>query len=241
MKIEVLYPELCNLYAELMNPKYLADSCGAELVYTSLREKPRFVDEDIALVYMGCTTERGQEAVRDAFAPYLDALKRRTDAGGVTLITGNAMEIFGKYIYTSDGENIPMLGLFNLHSTRSFLQRYNALYMGAFEELTVVGFKSQFGHSWGDVGEGLFTTKRGVGIHPGENAEGVRINNLMATYVLGPLMVLNPPFAKRILKLMGVASPVLLHEKAAMDAYRTRVDEFSDPRRGVTYSEITLE
>lgn len=241
MKIEVLYPELCNLYAELENPKYLAASCGAELVYTSLGETPRFVREDIALVTMGTTTERGQEAVRDAFRPWLEDLKRRTEDGGVTLITGNAMEIFGKYIKTDNGQEIPMLGLFDIHSSRSFLQRYNALYLGTFEDIKVVGFKSQFGHSWGNVGEGLFKTLRGAGLHPGESAEGVRTGNLMATYVQGPLLILNPLFSKKLLRMMGVPSPALAHEEAAMDAYRARLAEFEDMKRGTVYSEITLE
>ena len=108
MKIEVLYPEICNLFGELMNPEYLARSCGAELVYTSLKEKPKFITEDIALVYMGYTTERGEEAVRDAFRPYLEELKKRTDAGGVTLFTGNIIEVFGEYVEDDGGSKIQL-------------------------------------------------------------------------------------------------------------------------------------
>ena len=59
MIIEALYPEVCNLYGDLSNIRYLARSCGAEIVNTSLKETPRFVTEDPALVYMGTTTERG--------------------------------------------------------------------------------------------------------------------------------------------------------------------------------------
>ena len=43
MKIEVLYPELCNLYGDLYNAEYLARSAGAEIVNTKLTEKPRFI------------------------------------------------------------------------------------------------------------------------------------------------------------------------------------------------------
>lgn len=158
MKIEVLYPEICNLFGELMNPEYLARSCGAELVYTSLKEKPKFITEDIALVYMGYTTERGEEAVRDAFRPYLEELKKRTDAGGVTLFTGNIIEVFGEYVEDDGGNRIPMLGWFPIHSDRHLMRRYNSLYLGKMGDMTVAGFKSQFGHSYGNVGEGLFTT-----------------------------------------------------------------------------------
>ena len=235
MKIEVLYREICNLFGELMNPEYLARCSGAEVVRTSLKETPRFVTEDIALVYMGYTTERGQEAVRDAFRPYLDALRKRTEAGGVTLFTGNILEVFGEYIETDGKEKIPMLGLFPIHSDRHLMKRYNSLYLGKLGDITVAGFKSQFGHSYGDVGEGLFTTTRGPGLNPGVKPEGVRVNNLMATYLIGPLTVINPPFTKYLLKLMGVEDPVLAFEDSAMDAYNTRLEEFSDPTRGFTY------
>lgn len=235
MRIEVLYPEICNLFGELMNPEYLARSCGAELVRTSLREKPRFVTGDIALVYMGYTTERGEEIVRDAFRPYLEDLKKRTDAGGVTLFTGNILEVFGQYVEDDDGNQIPMLGLFPIHSDRHLMKRYNSLYLGKFGEETIVGFKSQFGHSYGDVGEGLFTTTRGPGLNPDVKPEGIRINNLMATYLIGPLTIVNPPFARYLLGLMGVEDPTLAFEDAAMDAYRTRVEEFSDPHRKFSY------
>ena len=235
MKIEVLYPELCNLYGDLMNVEYLARSAGAEVVRTSLKETPRFAGEDIALVYMGGTTERGQELARDAFAPHLEALQKRTEAGDLTLITGNALEIFGEYIEDEDGTRTPMLGLFQTHADRHYMNRYNSLYLGKFGDINIVGFKSQFGHSYGDNGTGIFETVRGAGLNPDVKPEGFRVNNLMATYRLGPLVVLNPPFAKELLKLMGVQEPTLAHEDAAMDVYNTRLKEFSEPERGFIY------
>lgn len=235
MKIEVLYPELCNLYGDLQNAEYLARSSGAEIVKTALGEAPRFVSEDIALVYMGGTTEKGQSLVRDAFRPYADALMARTEKGGVTLITGNALEIFGEYIENEDGTREEMLGVFPLHADRHMMNRYNSLYLGEAEGMKIVGFKSQFGHSYGDNGAGLFTTIRGAGLNPDKPAEGLREKNLMLTYLLGPLVILNPPFARYLLTLMGVENPTLAFEDAAMDVYETRLAEFSEPTRGFLY------
>ncbi len=235
MKIEVLYPEICNLYGDLANAEYLARSCGAEVVKTSLAEEPRFIHEDIALVYMGGTTERGQSIVRDTFEPHMEGLVKRIADGGLILITGNAMEIFGKYIENEDGTLEKMLGLFPIHSDRHMMNRYNSLYLGKLEDMDIVGFKSQFGHSYGDNGDGLFTTVRGAGLNPGVIPEGIRQNNLMATYLIGPLVVLNPPFAKYLLRLMGVQEPHLAFEEEAMDVYTHRVQQFSEPERGFIY------
>ena len=57
----------------------------------------------------------------------------------------------------------------------------------------------------------------------------------MATYLLGPMIILNPPFAKYILSLMGVENAKLAFEDTAMDVYETRVQEFKDPNRGFEY------
>ncbi len=57
----------------------------------------------------------------------------------------------------------------------------------------------------------------------------------MATYVIGPLLALNPPFARYILSRCGAESQPLAFEEAAMDAYETRVKEYSDPDTGFYY------
>jgi hypothetical protein len=57
----------------------------------------------------------------------------------------------------------------------------------------------------------------------------------MATYVLGPLLILNPPFAKYLLELLGAGGRPLVFEEAAMEAYRLRLEEFRDPKRGFIY------
>ena len=235
MKIEVLYPEICNLYGDLMNAEYLARSAGAELVRTSLKEQPAFTRENIDLVYMGCTTEQGQLLARDALRPYMDAIRKRIDDSGATLVTGNALEIFGEYIDADDGEKIEMLGLFPTYAKRRLMERHNSFYVGEFDGEKVVGFKSQFGHSYGNPEEGLFATVKGVGLNPETPWEGLRRENFMATYLIGPVAVMNPPFAKSLLVLMGAENVTLAHEEAAMEVYETRVREFLEPERKAEY------
>ena len=57
----------------------------------------------------------------------------------------------------------------------------------------------------------------------------------MATYVIGPLLILNPLFAKYILKEMGVNNPKIKFEKEAIEAYKIRLKEYSDPKTGFYY------
>jgi CobQ-like glutamine amidotransferase family enzyme len=158
------------------------------------------------------------------------------DDGVVVLATGNALDLFGRHIET-DGEDtrVETLGVFDTYAKRYMMNRYNSLYLGTLGDIQIVGFKSQFSHTYGDDGDGLFVTTRGAGRNPDVIPEGFRRNNLMATYVLGPLLILNPPFTRYLLKTLGAPDAVLPFEKAAMDSYELRLREFSDPKRGFSY------
>lgn len=235
MRIEVLYPEICNLYGELTNVEYLVKS-GAESVETRLKERPKFLDGGIDLVYMGAMTEHSQELAISALMPYKNEIYDSIMDGTVFFITGNALEIFGGEILCEDGRSIPCLGIYDTVARRKMMDRYNAIYVGSYGDMEVVGYKSQFTHTYG--GESfapLFNTERGDGRHPGVTGEGVRLNNFMATYLIGPFLVINPPFTKYLMELCGVDEPKLAFEEEAMDVYRKRLKEFKDPKTRVKY------
>lgn len=236
MIIEVLYPEICNLYGDLANISYIASSNNLEVIYTSLHEEPAFVTQDIDLVYMGTTTESGQILARDALKPHIDSFRQRILDNKVTLFTGNAIEILCDYIEV-DNEKIEMLGLYHLYAIRQMNKRYNSLWLGQYEDIKLVGFKSQFSHLYGDNSNNyLFKTLRGDGINTKSKLEGFKDNNLYATYVIGPLLVLNPDFTKYILKQMGIEKPILKCEEIAYESYKQRLNDFEEPKRNYRYS-----
>ncbi len=235
MRIEVLFPEICNLYGELSNVEYLVKS-GAEAVETRLKERLKFLDGGIDLVYMGAMTERSQEIAIKALMPYRDGIYDAIMNGTVFFVTGNALEIFGGEIQCEDGRNIQCLGIYDTVARRKMMDRYNAIYVGSFGDMRVVGYKSQFTHSYGgDSFAPLFETVRGDGRHPGAVGEGIRLNNFMATYLIGPFLIVNPPFAKYLMELCGVSEPELAFEKEAMAVYEKRLKEFTDPKTRVKY------
>ena len=238
MKIEVLFPEVANLYGDLQNAEYLRRSCaGIEIVETTLKDTPHFLSEEIALVCMGSITEEGQRLARDVLLPHKDAIRARIEAGQLFLITGNALDVFGEDIFVTDDKSTePMLGIFPLHAKYRMMNRCNALYLGKFgDDMDIVGFKSLFGLVYGEA-EPLFTTVRGYGRNKEDPApEGIRSHRFFATHLTGPLLILNPPLAKFILAEMGVKEPRLAFEDEAMELYRQRVQEFGDPNTGVEY------
>ena len=81
MKIEILYPEFCNLNGDMGNMKYL-EKCipEAEIIETSINEKPKFIDQDdISLVYMGTLSERSQEIAIQKLKPYTEKIKEKIE------------------------------------------------------------------------------------------------------------------------------------------------------------------
>ena len=238
MRIEVLYPELCNLYGDAMNAEYLRRALPeAELIKTTLKEKPAFASGEPDMIYMGSMTESGQSIAAEALLPHRDRIMDMIGGGTVFLITGNALELFGTHIENEDGSCIETLGIFELHAKRQMMRRYNSIYLGTFGEIEIVGFKSQFAHSYGDSDTvpPLFHTLRGAGQRPGLPEEGVRLNNFIATYVLGPLLILNPPFTRYLLGLLDAGGRELPYEREAVAAYEARLKEFHDPKTGEEY------
>lgn len=99
--------------------------------------------------------------------------------------------------------------------------------------MDIVGFKSVFGHTYPDdeLSEALFRVERGVGRPaPALPPEGFRRGGLMATYLIGPLLVLNPPFTKWLLRELGAKSDDLAFEDTAVAAYNARLAEFHDEK-----------
>ncbi len=233
LKIEILYPELTTLYGDAANIDFLSRTAGeAEVIETHLGEKPRFLTEGaVDLIYRGTLTEEGQELMIEELRPYTEDIKGCIESGQHFLITGNALEVFGTEIREFDGKKalrtIPALGIFPYHSERDILRRYNSLYVGKYGDIDVTGFHCQFGHSYydGDVCP-LFLTEKGPGFHPEIKEEGVHEKNFMATYLVGPLLILNPPFCKALAEELGAPKAEIPFSETAYRAYEMRLREY---------------
>lgn len=227
MKIEVLFPEFANLFGDCWNHRYLAECLPeAEVIMTGFQDEPRFVSEDVDLVYMGAMTENQQKMVIDKLMPYKDRIQELVDKGIVFIMTSNAGEIFCDYIENEDGSKIDGLGIFHLHAKRDMMHRFNATELCSFEDMKLVGFKAEFSQLYGDNSAfALADVLHGCGINKGSMKEGVRINNFFSTSIVGPFLVMNPLFVKYVMKLLGIENPVLAHEEVIMAAYERRLSD----------------
>ena len=228
MTVEVLYPEICCLFGDKANARYLAAALPqAEFVYTALSEEPRFVREEVDMLYLASMSESGQQLVTEALTPHRERLAAMIDGGRVILATGNAFEIFGEKIVTETGQELPGLDLVPLWTKRHMPQRDNSLFLGAWGDTTIVGYTSRFADSYyGEGAEPLFTVEKGYGMDREARTEGVRKGNFFGTHLLGPLLIQNPDFTLALEKLLGAPEPSLPWEAAVREAFDVRLAEF---------------
>ena len=226
MKIEILFPEFCNLYGDMFNMKYLKKCLpDAEFIETALEEEPAFVKENVNLIYLGPMTEKTQEKVISKLLPYKERILELIEKNVVFLFTGNALEVLGKYIENEDGTKIDGIGIFDVYAKRDMFNRHNSFLIGKHEDIEVIGFKSQFTMLYGDNSNMAFLeVEKGIGINKESKLEGIKKNNFIGTYLIGPLLILNPLFTKKILEMLGVENEVALKEDT-MAAYEARLKE----------------
>lgn len=228
LKIEVLFPEFCNLYGDISNIKYLKKCLpNAKFYETAFDEELIFTKEKVNFIYLGPMTEKMQEKVINKLKPYKERIKELIDENVVFLVTGNAIEIFGKYIENEDGTKIDALDIFDIYAKRDMLHRHNSIFIGNWENIKVVGFKSQFTFAYGNNENDYFAkVEKGIGLNKESKLEGIQKNNFIGTYLLGPILILNPMFTKKIIEKMGIEDVKVAFEEDTIAAYNQRLSEF---------------
>lgn len=232
MKIEILYPELCTLYGDKGNMQYLKLCLpDAEFVETTLNAKPLFLTEDIDLVYMCSMSEKSQEVILSRLLPLKEEIFRAFDAEKtVFLFVGNALELLGKYIKREDGSKVEALAYLNSYSVRQTPNRFNTLMKAKFDDITLLGYTSRFSHTFGiPEQESFCKVEMGTGMNPKSVFEGIRKGKILATYMLGPILVANPDFTHYLLRMLSADMEKIPYEDAMRDAYNQKMKEFDKP------------
>ena len=233
MKIEILYPEICNLFGDMGNMQYLQHCLpDAEWFPTTFGTEPYFAAETPDLIYMGSTSERNQEKIITQLRPYRVRLQELIASGVPMLFTGNAGEILFTEIENWDGRKIPGLDLLPFTAKRSQYTRYNGLVLGSFQEkFDTLGFQSTFTSWYGDNSSCPFVRcQKGRGLNADSYLEGIVQEHLMVTSQLGPILVNNPDLTRYLLDTMGAADSPVAFEKEIREAYAVRMQEFQNPK-----------
>lgn len=223
MKIEILYPELTNIYGDLANVRYLEECLPkANFIKTSINEEPYFVNHKVSMIYIGSMPDEYQDIILKELGKYKKRLIELIKNDVLVIATGSAFELFGKYIL-EDGKKTKGLGVFDNYFVRDKNKRHNSLFIGNYKDMKIVGNKSQFTYMYGDIKHPFITAREGCfGVNENSNIEGICYHHFFGTYLLGPFLILNPYFTKYVLGLIGYNGK-LKYEDDVVKAYDKRV------------------
>ena len=88
--IEALYPEVCNLFGDTGNLRYLKLCLPqATFIETALNDEPYFVHHPVSMIYLGPMSEHTQCIIISKLAPYRERIAECIANGVTFLATGN--------------------------------------------------------------------------------------------------------------------------------------------------------
>jgi lipid II isoglutaminyl synthase (glutamine-hydrolysing) len=242
LRVCALYPDLMNIYADRGNLLLLERRCrwrglGFSLSSASLGEP---LDSDGAdLYYIGGGQDRDQRLVAFDLAEHKrDALHAAADRGAVVLAVCGGYQLLGSS-YQLGEEALPGVGLVDLWTVRAEDgggKTPSRLIGNVAIEVTLepdgaprvlAGFENHGGRTHlGSSAEPLGRVLKGFGNNGHDGDEGVRRDNVIGTYLHGPLLPKNAWFADWLTQTaLGLDEPLEsledeLERRAHADALR---------------------
>ena len=196
------YYDLLNLYGESGNVKALKmylekQGIDVKVKFISLTDTPQFDKYD--MIYIGTGTEDNQKLALKHLIKYKDDIKTAIKNKKFFLITGNSIELFGKYIIDKNKKKYKALSIFNYKAYGvDFRIADEGLFTSDFLLKPILGFQNQ-NSIIKDNKTPAFKVIKGVGSYPNSHFEGIIKNNFYGTYLIGPVLIRNP----HLLKFLG--------------------------------------
>ena len=198
IKIAHLYYDLMNLYGENGNIKALKKQLEEQ--NTSVKVLSLTIDDELNfneydMVYIGAGTEENQKLVVKHLLKYKNEIETAIHQNKLFLITGNAIELFGRYILTTDKKKIKALNIFPYFAKQeNFRIADEALFQCDLVKEPILGFQNQ-NSVMRENKNPLFHVLKGTGSYPNSKKEGIHEYEFYGTY-----LIRNPELLKYFVK-----------------------------------------
>jgi CobQ-like glutamine amidotransferase family enzyme len=208
LRLLALYPEQMNIYADRGNILFLQRRCqwrGIEFRHATAGPGESFDPGSHDFVYLGGGQDRDQRAVAaDMVESKRDSLAEAVEDGAVVLAVCGGYQLLG-HSYQLDRERLPGLGLVDLETVRSPGPRLigNVAIEADLGDgpQVLAGFENHGGRTrLGEAAKPLGRVIRGFGNNGEDGFEGVQHDNLIGTYLHGPLLPKNAWLADRLIE-----------------------------------------
>jgi CobQ-like glutamine amidotransferase family enzyme len=209
LRVLSLYPEQMNIYADRGNIIFLRRRCewrGIGFSHSGVGPGERFDPAAHDLLYVGGGQDRDQRAVAaDMVATKRESLKAAADDGAVLLAVCGGYQLLG-HSYQMGEETLPGLGIADLETVREPGPRLIGnvaieVDLGDGPRL-IAGFENHGGRTYlGSDAIPLGRVVSGHGNNDRDGLEGVRRDNVVGTYLHGPLLPKNAWLADHLIAL----------------------------------------
>ena len=207
LRVLSLYPEQMNIYADRGNIVFLQRRCewrGIDFLHAGAGPGESVDPAAHDLFYIGGGQDRDQRMVAaDMVASKREALAAAVDDGASLLAVCGGYQLLG-HSYQLDEEKLPGLGLADLETVREPGPRLIGnvaieVDLGSGTQL-LAGFENHGGRTYlGSGAQPLGRVVKGHGNNGNDGFEGVRRDNLIGTYLHGPLLPKNAWLADHLI------------------------------------------
>lgn len=188
-----------NLYGENGNIsalKRFIERQGVQVKIDRLTLGDKIDFEAYDFYYMGSGIEESMDLVLADLYNYKDDIKTSIENGKMYLITGNAMNLFGRKMKLKNGKNVDCLGIFDYNATCSNTRLVGEIYY-EFPTLpegkgrNLIGFKNTD-----------FNIVNNDGCRPFGPQDNINYKNFFAMSFFGPVLIRNPYFTDYLLNIL---------------------------------------
>jgi CobQ-like glutamine amidotransferase family enzyme len=198
-----LYRRRMNIYGDTGNVTALRRRLewrGVEVRVVSIDEGDRFELEEADIVVAGGGEDSSQLAIADDLVARGDAVHRAVGAGVVFLTVCGTYQLFGRRFVTSDGSEIPGIGVFAAETIGGGTRMIGNVVVDS-PWGSLVGFENHSGRTRLDPGQpSLGRVRRGFGNDDTSGAEGALVGNCFGTYLHGSVLPKNPGLADELIR-----------------------------------------
>ena len=208
LRLCALYPGHMNIYADRGNILFLQRRCewrGIGFAYAGAGPGEAVDPAAHDLFYVGGGQDRDQRMVaEDMVASKREALAAAVDDGAAMLAVCGGYQLLG-HSYVLGDERIPGLGIADLETVREPGERLigNVSIEVELDEAkrVLAGFENHGGRTYlGEEATPLGRVISGHGNNGGDGWEGVKRQNLIGTYLHGPLLPKNAWLADHLIR-----------------------------------------
>jgi CobQ-like glutamine amidotransferase family enzyme len=213
LKIMCLYPNEMNIYGDhgnLLTLQKRAQWHGFDTEYIQHEPGKKF-DSTADIIIGGGGQDSGQDKIQADLLKNGSALRELADKGTPMLVICGLYQLFGHYFETHAGHHIDGIGLFDAWTTAGPTRLIGNVIIEAViasdseaiqNKIEIVGYENHSGLTHLNKNQSAFgRVVKGDGNNGSDGTEGARVNNVIGSYLHGPILPKNPQLADELIKI----------------------------------------